>query len=176
MPPVLPGAPDLRIEALAARHDRAGFSCGVDELDRYLKTQAGQDARRKANGVFVLVQAVQPEAVLGYYTLCATSLPQGEVPVAARKHIPRYPVVSAVLIGRLAVSAARQGEGLGAVLLADAVRRVHASAATIGASMMVVDAINERALSFDESHGFARLPESLRAVLPMDVIKRLAGA
>ena len=171
----MPSAPDLRVEALAPRHERADFSCGVDELDRYLKTQAGQDIRRKANGVFVLVESAQPEAVLGYYTLCATGLPQGEVPVAARKHIPRYPVVSAVLIGRLAVCEARQGQHLGAVLLADAVRRVHAHASTIGASMMVVDAISERAADFYESHGFIRLPESPRLVLPMDVIKRLVG-
>ena len=171
MPP-----PDLRIEALAPGHDRANFSCGVDELDRYLKTQASQDVRRKANGVFVLVESVQPATVLGYYTLCATSLSQGEVPVAARKNIPRYPLVSAILIGRLAVSEARQGQHLGAVLLADAVRRVWASASTIGASMMVVDAIDERAAGFYEGYGFVRLPQSLRAILPMDVIKRLAGA
>jgi ribosomal protein S18 acetylase RimI-like enzyme len=168
MPP-----PDLRIEALAQHHDRAHFSCGVDELDRYLKTQAGQDVRRKANGVFVLVESAQPDTVLGYYTLCATSLAQAEVPLAARKHIPRYPLVSAILIGRLAVCETRQGQHLGAMLLADAVQRVHASASTIGACMMVVDAINERAAGFYESHGFVRLPESLRLVLPMVVIEQL---
>jgi len=168
-------SPDLVIEALAPHHDRANFSCGIDDLDRYLKTQAGQDVRRKANGVFVLVEAARPDAVLGYYTLCATSLPQGEIPAAARKNLPRYPLVSAILIGRLAVCVARQGQRLGALLLADAVQRVYASAVTIGASMMVVDAINERAASFYVTHGFVRLPESLRVVLPMDVIKRLVG-
>jgi hypothetical protein len=53
------------------------------------------------------------------------------------------------------------------------VRRTYASASTIGASMMVVDAINERAAAFYEANGFVRLPDSLRLVLPMDVIKRL---
>ena len=168
-------SPDLVIEALAPHHDRANFSCGIDDLDRYLKTQAGQDVRRKANGVFVLVEAARPDAVLGYYTLCATSLPQGEIPAAARKNLPRYPLVSAILIGRLAVCVARQGQRLGALLLADAVQRVYASAVTIGASMMVVDAINERAASFYVAHGFVRLPESLRVVLPMEVVKRLVG-
>lgn len=107
--------PDLRIVPLATDHDRDGFSCGVDSLDRYLRTQASQDVRRKANGVFILVELEQPRTVLGYYTLCATGLPQGDVPVAARKHIPRYPLVSATLVGRLAVSTARQGERLGAI-------------------------------------------------------------
>ena len=165
--------PDLRIEALASHHDRANFTCGVDSLDRYLRSQASQDVRRKANGVFILVERDSPGVVLGYYTLCATSLQQGEVPVAARNHIPRYPLVSATLIGRLAVAEARQGEGLGAVLLADAVRRAYASADTVGSSMLVVDAINDRTAAFYEGHGFVRLPDSLRLVLPMHVVQRM---
>jgi GNAT superfamily N-acetyltransferase len=161
----------LRIEPLAAHHDRGAFSCGVDSLDRYLRSQAGQDVRRRANGVFILVSADAVGTVLGYYTLCAASLPQGDVPAEARKHIPRYPLVSATLIGRLAVSRTRQGDGLGALLLADAVRRAYASAATVGSSMLVVDALNERAAAFYESFGFQPLPESPRLVLPMRSIE-----
>jgi GNAT superfamily N-acetyltransferase len=165
--------PDLMIEALTAHHDRAGFSSGVDSLDHYLRTQAGQDVRRKANGVFVLVDPSKPEVVLGYYTLCATALVQGDVPVAARQHVPRYPLISATLVGRLAVSGTRQGERLGALLLADAVRRAYASADTVGSSMLVVDALNERAAAFYEGFGFLRLPDSPRLVLPMHPIRQL---
>ncbi|WP_424595924.1 GNAT family N-acetyltransferase [Bradyrhizobium sp.] len=165
--------PDLRIEALASHHERSGFSCGVDSLDRYLWTQASQDMRRKANGVFILVEPAKPNVILGYYTLCATGLPQGDVPSAARKHVPRYPLVSATLIGRLAVSEARQGERLGAMLLADAVRRAYRSADTVGSSMLVVDALNERAAAFYEGNGFVSLPDSLRLVLPMHAIRRM---
>jgi GNAT superfamily N-acetyltransferase len=165
--------PDLCIEALAAHHDRNGFSCGVDSLDRYLRTQASQDVRRKANGVFVLVEPERPDVVLGYYTLCATGLPQGDVPAAARKYVPRYPLVSATLVGRLAVAEARQGQRLGAMLLADAVRRAYASASTVGSSMLVVDAINERAAAFYEGNGFVRLPDSMRLMLPMHAIEKL---
>jgi ribosomal protein S18 acetylase RimI-like enzyme len=165
--------PDLKVEALAAHHDRDAFSCGIDSLDRYLRTQAGQDVRRRANGVFILVAADAIETVLGYYTLCATSLSQGNVPAAARKHVPRYPLVSATLIGRLAVSRTRQGNGLGALLLADAVRRAYASAETVGSSMLVVDALNDRASAFYESFGFQPLPESPRLVLPMRAIEEL---
>jgi hypothetical protein len=45
---------DLRIVLLGEEHDTGGFTCGVEDLDRYLKTQAGQDVHRKANAVFVL--------------------------------------------------------------------------------------------------------------------------
>jgi predicted GNAT family N-acyltransferase len=111
--------------------------------------------------------------VLGYYTLCATALPAGDIPAEARKRIPRYPLVSATLIGRLAVAEARQGEQLGSLLLADAVRRSYASAATVGSSMMVVDALDERAAGFYERYGFMRLPDSLRLILPMPTIRQM---
>ncbi|MET4700733.1 GNAT superfamily N-acetyltransferase [Constrictibacter sp. MBR-5] len=157
----------LGVAPLSTVHDRAAFACGVDSLDRYLKTQAGQDVRRKVNAVFVLAESANPAQILGYYTLCATALGQGEVPDAARRHVPRYPLVSATLIGRLAVSRSHQGAGLGGVLLADALRRAVASADTVGSCMVVVDALDETAAAFYAAHGFVRLPDSPRLVLPM---------
>ena len=168
--------PDLAITPLGDAHDRAGFTCGVESLDRYLQTHAGQDVRRRANGVFVLTDKAAPDRVLGYYTLCATALPQVEVPAAARKHIPRYPLVSATLISRLAVATDRQGQRLGAVLLADALRRALASAETVGSSMVVVDALDDGAAAFYAAHGFVRLPESLRLVLPMRLVLRMVAS
>ena len=158
---------DLRIAPLGELHDRASFTCGVESLDRYLKTQAGQDVRRKANAVFVLGSQAEPERVLGYYTLCAMAISQGEVPEAARKHVPRYPLVSCTLIGRLAVAKDQQGQRLGSILLADALLRAFQSANTVGSSMVVVDALDEAAASFYAAHGFMRLPDSLRLVMPM---------
>lgn len=79
------------------------------------------------------------------------------------------------LIGRLAVSEARQGERLGGILLADAVQRANASATTIGSSMLAVDAISERVAACYEENGFVRLPDSLCLVLPMQTVQRLIG-
>jgi predicted GNAT family N-acyltransferase len=162
---------DLRISMLGDEHDRSSFTCGVESLDRYIKTQASQDVRRKANAVFVLSEIGESARILGYYTLCATGISQGDVPEAARKYIPRYPLVSATLIGRLAIAKDRQGQRLGAVLLADALRRAFESASTVGSSMVIVDALDEAAAGFYSAHGFVRLPDSLRLVIPM----RLAG-
>ena len=161
---------DLQIVLLGEEHDRSSFTCGVESLDRYLKSQAGQDVRRKANAVFVLNQRDEPARVLGDYTLCAMAISQGEVPEAARKHVPRYPLVSATLIGRLAVAEDRQGERLGAVLLADALRRAFESASTVGSSMIVVDALDDAAAGFYAAHGFVRLPDSLRLVMPIRLV------
>ncbi len=158
---------DLRIALLGEEHDRGDFTCGVESLDRYLKTQAGQDVRRKANAVFVLSEVSEPTQVLGYYTLCAMAISQGDVLEVARKHVRRYPLVSATLIGRLAVAKERQGQRLGAVLLADALQRAFDSAGTVGSSMVMVDRLDETAAGFYAAHGFLQVPDSLRLVLPM---------
>lgn len=165
--------PHLRTEPLAAHHDRAAFTCGVDSLDDYLRMYAGQDVRRMASSVFVLVDQREPVCIIGYYTLSASSLAHGEVPLAARKHVPRYPLVSATLVGRLAVLTSRQGQGLGTLLIADAMRRAYASARFVGSSMLVVDAISDQAAAFYAASGFVRLPESRRLVLPMEAIGKL---
>jgi len=169
-----PALPDLKTEALAAHHDRALFTCGVESLDNYLRMYAGQDVRRMANSVFVLVDSHEPAAILGYYTLCATSISQGDVPLAARKHVPRYPLVSATLLGRLAVAQAYQGRGFGKLLVVDAMRRAYLSARAVGSSMLVVDAIGEQAAAFYEANGFVRLSASLRLALPIVTIGKLA--
>ena len=156
---------DLRVEPLGPNHDRDAFSCGVESLDRYLKTQASQDVRRKANAVFVVTATDAPDGILGYFTLCATALEQGDVPEAARKYVPRYPLVSATLLGRLAVDQNQHGKGLGGVLLANALRKAFESADTVGSSMVVVDAIDDRAISFYEAHGFIRVGQSSRLAI-----------
>jgi len=114
-----------------------------------------------------------PKEILGYFTLCATALGQGDVPEPARKLVPRYPLVSATLIGRLAVAKHKQRQGLGAILLARALRKAYESASTVGSSMVVVDAIDEGVCEFYAGHGFVRLPESMRLVLPMSSIRKL---
>jgi GNAT superfamily N-acetyltransferase len=165
---------EFRVEPLNRQHDRKAFSCGTESLDLYLKTQASQDMRRKANAVFVMVEASAPAKIAGYFTLCAFALGQGVVPEAARKHIARYPLVSATLIGRLAMDRGYQGKGFGAALLAHALRKAYENASTVGSSMVVVDALDARAARFYEAHGFVRLADSMRLILPMQTVAGLA--
>lgn len=156
-----------------ARHDRSGFSCGVEALDRYLQSQAGQDARRRVAAPFVLVEP--PSAnVLGFYTLSNTSLEATALPAAFVKKLPRYPVLPATLLGRLAVDAQRRGRGLGMILLLDALRRcLRSETASLA---VVVDAKDDAAISFYERHEFLRLAdEPNRLFKPMAEIEKLFG-
>lgn len=161
---------EFRVQVLARDHDRDGFTCGVLSLDSYLKTQSTQEMRRKANAVFVMIRSDAPARIVGYFTLCAFGIERGEVPEAAQKLLPRYPLVSATLIGRLAVDSSEQGTGIGRILLTSALQKAYENADVVGSSMVIVDAINESAAKFYAAHGFIRLPESMRLVLPMRAI------
>jgi GNAT superfamily N-acetyltransferase len=161
----------FKVEALGDTHVRKGFSCGVESLDRYFQNQASQDMRRKAAAVFVLVGSDDPRRVLGYVTLSAFAVDQGSVPAAARKHIPRYPLVSATLIGRLAVDSRCRSKGYGSLLLGWSLRKACENAAVVGSCMVVVEALDEPAVRFYEAHCFIRLEDPRRLIIPMRTIE-----
>ena len=166
-------AGSFRIEALSADHDRSCFASGADALDRYFKEQASQDIKRRIATCFVAVD-VTTQDLAGYYTLTAASVALNALAPEIVKKLPRYPVVPAVLLGRLAVARAYQGQGLGGVLLADALKRT--ARAEVGVFAMVVDAKDETAQRFYEHYGFTLLPgETRRLCLPIAAaLQRLA--
>ena len=52
-----PPRPELRVEALAAHHDRDAFRAASTASTAIYGSKPGQDVRRRANGVFILVAA-----------------------------------------------------------------------------------------------------------------------
>ena len=160
----------LTIEPLARDHDRAGFCCGVESLDRYLKHQAGQDVKRRISRVFVVRRSEEKTKVLGYYTLSTLSIDLSMLPESIAKTLPRHPIPAA-LIGRLAVDKTAKGQGVGKMLVANAIRRTLAVSNEIAIYAMVVDAINEQAASFYRQYGFTPLAErGSRLFLPLKAL------
>ncbi len=160
-------------EPLGPHHNRAAFSCGVVALDRYFRQQASQDLQRNLAAVFVLRDTTS-ELVIGYYTLNATSLESTGLPPAVTTRLPRYPVLPAVLLGRLAVDERYQGQGFGELLLVDALRRSLATSEQIAAMAVVVDAKDDAARGFYERYGFQRfLDDEYRLFIPMTTIANL---
>jgi ribosomal protein S18 acetylase RimI-like enzyme len=164
----------FRIEPLSQDHDPSQFFSGSDALDRYFCEQASQDVRRRIATCFVAV-SLTPREVAGYYTLTATSVALNALSPEIAKKLPRYPVVPAALLGRLAVSHRFQDQGLGNVLLADAFRRI--ARAELGVFAMLVDAKDAAAQRFYERHGFTLLPgEGLRLCVPISAALRRMAA
>ena len=164
------------MERLARHHLRQSFACGVAELDRYLAQQARQDDERRVCRVWCLVEDGGSE-VVGYYTLSAHTVQLADVPAELARRLPRYPLVPAMLIGRLALAAVMQGSGWGAALLADALARCLALSADIGAVMVVVQAKDESAASFYARHGFrAFADDPLALFLPLATVAGAAAS
>ncbi len=135
------------------RHDRAGFACGVPELDAYLQRFAAQHRRQGISTVFVLVESSAPGLILGYYALSAAQVDVAALRDADRRKLPRFPV-PCFRMGRLACRADRRGEGLGRLLIAGAVHRCLQARAQVVAYALVVDAKNSTAKTFYLYYGF----------------------
>lgn len=166
---------DLRILPLDKSHDRKAFCCGEPSLDDYLHRYAGQDIRRRVNRVFVAVSADEPRQIVAYYSLSAGSLEAEALPDAYRRRLPRYPV-PVVLLGRLAVAISHQRQGIGALLLADALRRVAGASQAMAVHAVVVDATDERAEDFYRTFGFIPLPTQAKTLfLPLHSFLDLRG-
>ena len=142
---------EFRLEVLGTQHDRTRFKCGVAALDGYLRMQATQDARRRASACYVAVQD-ETNAVAGFYTLAAASVPLTDLSEILSKRLPRYPLVPVARVGRLAIDQSFQGRKLGAALLADAALRALRSEVAVFA--LVVDVKDDAAVAFYRHHGF----------------------
>ncbi|HET8648850.1 MAG TPA: GNAT family N-acetyltransferase [Gemmatimonadales bacterium] len=124
---------------------------------------------------YVLIGATGAE-IAGYYTLAATSVLLSDLPPAVAKRLPKYPAVPAILIGRLAVALNYRGQGLGELLLIDALRRSLQSSETIGATAVVTDAKDEEAASFYRRYDFQQCEGMPRRLfIPMGTVAQLFG-
>ena len=156
----------FRIEMLAPNHDRKGFSCGVEALDRYFLGQASQDVRRRATACYVALESAT-DKVAGYYTLAAGGIPLADMPEPIIKRLPRYLSVPVARLGRLAVDLGYQGRRLGGALLWDAMSR--ASRSEVAVFALAVDAKDDQAEAFYRHHGFVGFGSAPRQlILPLD--------
>ena len=123
---------------------------------------------------FVVVET-ETKALAGYYTLAATSVPASDLPPEILKRLPRYPVLPAALVGRLAVDRGFHRKGLGSALLADAALRVLKGDAK--AFALIVDAKDENALTFYRLQGFRPfVSRPLSLFLPIETAKMGASS
>ncbi|MCB0701429.1 MAG: GNAT family N-acetyltransferase [Candidatus Kapaibacterium sp.] len=160
-------------EHLNSNHKKAEFSCGVPMLDDYLRKQANQDIKRNLTACFVLTDESN-DLLKGYYTLSNNSIPQNKIPTEFQKKLPKsYTSIPTTLLGRLAVDSRYKGQGLGKLLLVDALYRSYEISSSVGSYAVVVDPIDQSAVEFYSKYGFILLPDSGKMFLPMQTIKSL---
>lgn len=146
----------------------------MEPLDRYLKQQAGQDARKRVSAPYVMVS--QENRIAGYYTLASASIRVDDLPSELLKKLnpPRYNFLPATLIGRLARDLSFYGKGMGELLLMDALRLSFVMSNQIASFAVLVDAKDDKAAGFYRGFGFVNFVDSPgRLFLPMKTVAAL---
>ena len=160
-------------EILDSKHRKKEFSCGNEMLDDYLHKQVNQDIKRKLSACFVLNDK-ETDLLKGYYTLASNSISQEIIPDEIQKKLPNsYKLIPTTLLGRLAIDSRFQKQGIGELLLVDALKRSYEISKSIGSFAVIVDPINVDAERFYYKYGFIKLPDSGKMFLPMNTIKEL---
>jgi GNAT superfamily N-acetyltransferase len=153
-----------------SRHERGGFNCGQPGLDDFLHKLVTQYEKRKLGKTFVALRSGNPD-VVGYYTLAASSIEFVRLPNEVVRKLPKHPI-PVILLARLAVDKSLQGQGLGELLLVDALKRSLNLSKSIGIFAVEVLAIDERAISFYGKYGFVSLLEDARHMfLPIRTVE-----
>jgi GNAT superfamily N-acetyltransferase len=165
------GRPHL--EPLDEGHTIADFSCGVVELDEWLKRSARTAAAKHVGRTYVWVGNGASAEVLGYFTLAPHVVRRAEVPRRIGRGSPDS--IPAILLARLALTRGLQGHGQGGRLLVDALQCALDAVALAGGRLVVVDAIDLRATGFYEHYGFTRLGEHQRLYRKVTDIARDLG-
>jgi predicted N-acetyltransferase YhbS len=165
-----PLAPDFL--PISDKFEVNSFDCGEPVLNEFLKSYARQNHDRKLSRTFVALEN-NSNKVLGYYTVIASEIDAQIIPKTHSKNLPRYPV-PVMRIGKLAVDTRHKGQGIGAELLWDALRRANHLSDAVGIYAVVVDAKGEDAAGFYLKYGFLPLSDNPRTLfLPIKTISSL---
>lgn len=151
------------------KYNRKNFSCGKTPLDNYILKNATKDVKAGACTCFVILN--DKEEVVGYYTLSTESIPKEEASKEFQKTI-KYDSIPVILLGRLARDNSVKGQGYGRFMLVEALKRsVQVAKEHIGAVAVIVDPIDQEAISYYAKYGFTMLPDSGRMFMSIKKIE-----
>lgn len=170
------------IEPLDTRkHDRMTFSSGVGAVDNFLQKTAGKLMKGGTARVFVAVDPADTcGRILGFYAINAHSIEYQGLPGRYRRYALPDGNIPAAFIGMIGVTEAAQGNGLGGLLLADALKGAQFASERVGTAVVLLDILDcgnpdavTRRQRLYESYGFQSLPSCpLRMFLPVTTIAR----
>lgn len=162
-----------------ARHDRAAFSCGVEQVDNFFKKTANKLSKADNVRVFAMVDA--DGVLIGFYALNAHSVDYQDLPAKFAKTRPGHGVIPAAYISMIGVDSRFQGNGFGGDLLVDCLARIARVANDLGTAVVMLDVLDcgelglvEKRKALYQGYGFEPLPSNeLRLFLPMATARAL---
>ncbi len=171
----------IKLTPLTGHHDRKVFDCGVEALNTWLKQTALQHQNKGISRTFVAIPSdeqmlkqyqclgyndVESQSILGFYSLASAFVLLNDLPTEFSNRYPRQ--IPVTRLGRLAIRSDMQGQGLGKLLLADALNRAQSAAQAVGSAGLFVDAKDDKSVQFYQRFGFIVCSDQpLKLFLPM---------
>jgi GNAT superfamily N-acetyltransferase len=143
------------LEPLHRSHQRRLFDCGQREVNDWLHTKALQHQDKRLSATKVLLN--RDIAIAGFYTLATGQVDFGDLPSELARKLPRRALPVAILAW-LGVSVTCQGQKLGDLLLAKALRDCYEAGQTFAFVAVILDCVDDRAKAFYRRWDFAELP------------------
>ena len=162
-----------------ATHDRAAFSCGIDQVDNFFRRTANK--LTKAGNVRTFVMVGAKGELIGFYATNAHAIDYTELPERFARTRPAHGNIPAAYISMIGVDRRFQRQGYGGDLLVDCLTRLAGAAEALGIAVIMLDVLNcgdpekvTRRLTLYTSYGFEPLPSNaLRLFLPMKTVRPL---
>lgn len=161
------------------RHDRAAFSCGIEQVDNYFRKTANKLA--KAGNVRLYVMVAPDGSVVGFYAINAHAVHHDELPKRFSRARPSHGSIPAAYISMIGRDGKFRGQGFGGDLLVDALRRIARAADQVGIAVVMLDVLDcgdparvARRKALYEGYGFTALVSNpLRLFLPVATVRAL---
>jgi GNAT superfamily N-acetyltransferase len=156
---------------LTPDHALTDFDCGEPALNDWLKQRALKYESRFSRTYVVC----DGNRAIAYFCISAGAVDRQAAPGKIRRNAPDTVPVS--VIGRLAVDRAYIGRGLGADILADALRRIAVASRSIGIGAVLVQVKDENARAFYLACAeFIEYPADSRTLfLPIETVVAMFG-
>jgi len=162
-------------------HDRAAFSCGVPQIDNYLKLTAKKGSKADVVRVWVIIDAAN--SIVGFYGINMHAIDVHDMPANYKKKAMKHGLLPAAFISMIGVDRGLQGKGIGSALVADALNRIARVSDEIGTCVVVLDVFGDddpdavtRRKAYYEDFGFIALPDQpLRLFMPIQTARTVLG-
>ena len=160
-----------KIQLLSRNHDRRSFNCGQDEINKFLKQQANQNAKKSYSQTHVLIDDVGPSQIIGFYTLTSILINQ---PIQHQININYAHDLFGVNLARMGIDVNFQGNLLSENLIIDAIEKTIFIDNNMGVQGLFLDAKNDKLIKYYEKYGFELILGVGRKMwLPIGTIRKL---
>ncbi len=162
-------------------HDRAAFSCGVPQIDNYLKLTAKKGSKADVVRIWVVIDT--DNSIVGFYGINMHAIDVKDMPRAYEKKAGKHGLLPAAFIAMIGVDKTQQGYGIGSALVADALSRIARVSEEIGTCVIILDVFDDgdadtvaKRKKYYEEFGFLPLPDQpLRLFMPVQTARKSAG-